>query len=146
MDVKVRHTQVAQQNAAVCVGIGAHPAVALWRQFGQFRHESSILIKQFFGLVAFHPAFKLLNMIRMLCIHQDRHLVRSERALDLQAVDDFRPVQPLGDRRTIIGQRGRVASFLSRALFWIFRISSMAVSKVVAISSCIFSGSSPSTK
>ncbi len=89
MDVEVRHAQVAQQNAAVGVGIGAHPAVALRRQFGQFRHEPPIFIEQFLGLVAFHPAFKLLDMIGMLGIHQERHLVRSESALDLQAVDEL---------------------------------------------------------
>ena len=43
--------------------------------------------------------------------------MRPERAFDLQAIDDFRPVQPLGDLRTIIGQRGRVMSLLWRAFF-----------------------------
>ena len=96
MDVKVRHSQVAQQNTAVGVRIGAHPPVALRRQFGQFRHETSMLIEQFFCLVAFHPAFKLLEMIRMLGIHQDRYLMRPERALNLQAIDDFRSCPALG--------------------------------------------------
>ena len=44
------------------------------------------------------------------------------------------------------GQRGRAVSFLVRALLWNCRMSSMALSKLVAMSSCIFSGSSPSTK
>ncbi len=34
-----------------------------------------------------------------------------------------------------MGQRGRVVSFLFRAFFWICRMSSMALSKVVAMSS-----------
>ena len=94
--VEVRHAQIAQQNAAVGVRIGAHPPVALRRQFGQFRHEPAIFIEQLLGLVAFHPAFKLLDMIGMLGIHQERHLVRSEGALDLQAIDDFRSRPALG--------------------------------------------------
>ena len=93
---EVRHAQVAQQNAAVGVRIGAHPPVALRRQLGQFRHQPAILIEQLLGLVAFHPAFELLDMIGMLGIHQQRHLVRSEGALDLQAVDYFRSRPALG--------------------------------------------------
>ena len=96
VDAEVRHAQIAQQNAAVGVRIGAHPPVALRRQFGQFRHEPAIFIEQFLGLVAFHPAFQLLDMIGMLGIHQQRHLVRSEGALDLQAVDYFRSRPALG--------------------------------------------------
>ncbi len=96
MDVEVGHAQVAQQNAAVGVGIGAHPAVALRRQFSQFRHESPIVIEQLLGLVAFHPAFKQLDMIGMVGIHEERHLVRSETALDLQTIDEFRSRPALG--------------------------------------------------
>ena len=94
--MEIRHAQIAQQKPAIGMGIGAHPPVALRRQFGQFRHEPAILIEQFFRLVALHPAFKLLDMIGMLGIHQERHLVRPERALDLQAVDDFRSRPALG--------------------------------------------------
>ena len=88
MKVKIRHAQITQQNSAVSMRIGAHPAVALRRQFGQFRDESAIFIEQFFGLVALHPAFQLLDMIGMIRIHQKRHLVRSESALDLEAIDE----------------------------------------------------------
>ena len=94
--MEVRHPQVAQQDSAVGVRIGAHPAVALRRQFGQFRHEPATFIEQLLGLVAFHPAFELLDMLGMLGIHQQRHLVRSERALDLEAIDDFRSRPALG--------------------------------------------------
>ncbi len=58
----------------------------------------------------------------------------------------FGPVQPLGDLSTIIGQRGRDVSLFVRAFFWICLMLSMAFSMAVAMSSCIFSGSSPSTK
>ena len=93
---EVRHSQIAQQNAAVGVRIGAHAPVALRRQVGQFRHEPAILIEQLLGLVAFHPAFQLLDMIGMLGIHQQRYLVRPEGAFDLQAVDYFRSCPALG--------------------------------------------------
>ena len=96
MKVEVRHAQVAQQNSAVGVRIGAHPSVALRRQLGQFRHEPAIFVEQLLGLVAFHPAFELLDMIGMLGIHQERHLVGSEGALDLQSIDDLRSRPALG--------------------------------------------------
>ena len=96
-----------------------------------------MLIKQFFRLVAFHPAFKLLEVIRMLVIHQERHLVGPEGALDCRPSTTFGPVQPLGDLKTIMGHRGRMASFLFRAFFWICRMPWMALSKVAAMSWCI---------
>ena len=58
----------------------------------------------------------------------------------------FGPVQPLGDFKTIIGQRGRVRSPDARAFRWISRICSTAVSSVVAMAWCISCGSWPSTK
>jgi len=56
------------------------------------------------------------------------------------------PVQPLGERNTIMGQRGRVVSPVVRACCWMRLISRMAQSRVAAICWCIFSGSLPSTK
>ena len=94
--VEVRHAQVAQQNAAIGVRVGAHPPVALRRQLGQFRHQPAVLIEQFLGLIALHPAFELLDMFGMLGIHEQRHLVRPEGALDRQAVDFLRPGPALG--------------------------------------------------
>ena len=88
--VEIRHAQVAQQHTAVGVRIGAHPPVALGRQFRQFRPEAASRVEQFFRPVALHPALELLDVIGMLGIDQERHLVRSKRALDLQAVDDLR--------------------------------------------------------
>ena len=94
--MEVWHAQVAQQNSAVGVRIGAHAPVALRRQLGQFRHESAILIEQLLGLVALHPTLKQLNMVRMFGIHQDRHLVSSERSFDLQAINHLRSRPALG--------------------------------------------------
>ena len=50
------------------------------------------------------------------------------------------PVQPLGERRTIIGQRAvDVALPLARALLWMARISSTHCSSVAAIAWCMLS-------
>ena len=38
---EIRHPQVAEQHAAVGVGICAHPPVARGRQFGQFRFQAA---------------------------------------------------------------------------------------------------------
>ena len=75
--VRIGHTQIAQQNAAVGVA-GSCPCwpVALWGQFGQFGVEPAIFIEQLFGLVALHPAFEKGDVIRMLGIDQKRHLSR----------------------------------------------------------------------
>ena len=49
--------------------------------------ESAISIEQLLGFVALHPAFKLVDMIGMVGIDQERHLVRPERSLDLQSIN-----------------------------------------------------------
>jgi len=131
---KIRHAQITQENPAVGMRIGPHPPVALRREFGQFRYQAAIFIEQFLSLVTLHPTFKLRHMIGVPGIHDERHLMRSEGALDLEAIDDFRSRPALGDLRTIMGQRGRTASFVFRAFFWICRISSMASSMVAAMS------------
>ena len=89
--VEVRHPQVSQQDAAVGVRVGAHPPVALRRQLGQLRNEPAILVEELLWPVALHPAFELLDVIGMIGVHQERHLVRSERAFNLQAVYHLRP-------------------------------------------------------
>ena len=58
----------------------------------------------------------------------------------------FGPVQPLGLRRTIIGQGWRSWKPCVRASRWISRMRSTTRSSVAAISWCISGGSSPSTK
>ncbi len=58
----------------------------------------------------------------------------------------FGPVHPFGERKTIIGQRGRAVCPLSRAASWIPWIFATASSSAAAISWCMAIGSSPSTK
>ena len=59
---------------------------------------------------------------------------------------NFGPVQPFGVRITSIGHIGRVASFLSRAFFWIVRTSATISSITAAMPLCMVIGSSPSRK
>lgn len=56
--VKIRHPEVAQQTA-VRVRVGAHAAVALWRQLGEFRDETAVAVEQLLVFVALHPALEL---------------------------------------------------------------------------------------
>ena len=68
--------------------------------------------------------------------------MRAECAFDLQAIDDFGPVQPLGELRTIIGQRGRsVLPSVARIAAGFCLICSTPMSSVAAIASCISAGS-----
>ena len=55
-------------------------------------------------------------------------------------------VQPLGEQKTIMGQRGRSVSPFSRALTWMRWISRIDQSTAAAILWCICSGLPPSTK
>ena len=96
MEVKIRHKQVVQQHPAVGVRIHAHAPIALRRQVGQFRDQPASVVEQLLGPVAFHPALKLCDMIRMGRIHDQRHLMGPEGALDLEAINDFRSGPTLG--------------------------------------------------
>ena len=84
---EIRHSQVAEQDAAVGARIRAHAPIAFGCQLGQFRFEPAILIEQFFRLIALQPAFQLSEVIGMLGIHQERYLVRSEGAFHRQTVN-----------------------------------------------------------
>jgi len=105
-----------------------------WAPVRPARYQAAVVIEQFFRLVALHPIFEQFDVIGMAGVDQQRDLMRAEGALDLQAIDDLRSCHPLGDLRTIIGQRGREASALLRAFFWISRMSSIAFSIVAAMS------------
>jgi hypothetical protein len=75
-------------------------------------------------------------MLRL--FHGEWHLMGAPVTLGL--------VQPLGLRRMIIGQRGRLfAAPGARAACWISRMASNARSIATAIAWCIISGSWPAT-
>ena len=77
-------------SAPVGVGIRAHAAFAFGREFGQFRFQSALLVEKLLRPVAAHPLFKLFKMFGMRPRIGERHLMRAERAFDLQAVHPFR--------------------------------------------------------
>jgi len=85
-------------------------------------------------------------MVWVLGVHQQRHLVGAEGALDLQAVDHFWSRPALGRAQHDHRPAGRARSPFFRALPWISRMLSIPASKAAAIAWCITSGSSPSTK
>ncbi len=96
MNVKIRHLQVLQEKTTVGVRIGSHASVSFGSKFGKFRKKTALFVEQFLRLVASHPAFKILHVIGMFGIHQNRYLVSPEGPLDLKAIDDFRPCPTLG--------------------------------------------------
>ena len=59
MVVEVRHAQVAQQNPAVGMRIGAHPPVALRAPVRPIPASGGRFVEQFLRLVAFHPALRV---------------------------------------------------------------------------------------
>ena len=86
---KIRQAQVAQQEAAVGVRIGAHAALAFRGQFREFGTELAGLVEQLLRAIALHPLFQNLHMPRMAHLAH-RHLVRAERALGRFAIDHLR--------------------------------------------------------
>jgi len=98
VDTKIRHAQVAEQQAAVGVGIGAHAASALGRQLGQFGFQAPLRIEQFFWPIALEPVFQQPEVLGM-GVRMERYLVRAEGAFDRHAVDVFRPGPTLGGRK-----------------------------------------------
>ena len=87
---EIRHPQVAEQLAAVRVGIRAHAPFAQRRQLGQFRFQPALLIEKFLRPVAPQPVFQQLEVFGMVA-WMERHLMRSEGAFNLQAIDHLRP-------------------------------------------------------
>ena len=145
--MEIGHPQIMQQKPAVGMRIGAHPPVALRGQVGQFRHQAAIVIEQFLGPVAFHPGFKLRDMFGMVGVDEQRHLMRAEGALDLEAIDNFRSRSSpwATEGRSSASAAARCRSETGHSV-GSAGCRSMALSKVAAMSRCIVSGSSPSTK
>ncbi len=93
---EIGHPQIAEQNAAVGMGIRPHASFALGRKFGQFRFRATLLIEEFLRPVTPQPNFQQLEVFGMSGRVGERHLVRSEGALDLQTIDHLRPRPALG--------------------------------------------------
>ena len=93
---EVRHPQFAQQKAAVRVGVGAHPAVARGREFGQVRFQLAGFVEQFAGPVTQHPFFQQFEMIGLGGEIRQRDLVRAPGAFGWFAIDFLRPRPAFG--------------------------------------------------
>ncbi len=87
---EIRQPQVAQQNAAVGVGIRTHAAFAFGCEFGQFRFQTALLVKDLLWPVAPQPVFEHREMFGIGGRVFDRHLVRAEGAFNLQAINHLR--------------------------------------------------------
>src|SRR5581483_12248845 len=86
---KMRHGHWFEKNAAVGMRIHPHPPTSFGRQRRQLVFESSILVKQFFRLVAAHPIFEDAQMSWIVPDIVHRHLMRAPRSFDRLAVDFF---------------------------------------------------------
>ena len=110
---EVRHAQLAQQQAAVGVGVRAHAALPLRREGLQLGDERAVVVKELLGVVAAQPLLELHEVLGL--VHRDRHLVRAERPLHLPAVHFLRagPAlrraehdhRPVGARGVVRGAR-----------------------------------------
>ena len=144
---EVGQAQVAKQQAAVGVRVGAHAALPSGAQLGQLGPEPAGVVEQLLGPVALHPLFEDADVARVVVHLAHRHLVRAPVVLAFACRrSPSGQVQPLGERRTIMGQRGRALKPSRRASAWMRWISATTASSVAAISWCIASGSWPSTK
>src|ERR1700684_1200677 len=76
--------------------IRAHTAIPARGERGQLRYEAAIFIEELLRLVAAHPALQLQEVLGMVRIDNQRYLVRTESALDLEAVNSFGSCPPLG--------------------------------------------------
>ena len=107
---EVGQVEVAQEQPAVGVRVGAHPAIAPRRQLGELRDERAVLVEQLLGPVAAQPGLEQGQVGRVRPDLGERHLVRSPGPLDREPVDllragpalgrpedDHRPGRPVGD-------------------------------------------------
>ncbi len=105
---EVGQHEVAQQQAAVGVRVGAHAARALGRERSDLGCKVAVLVEQLFRAVAAHPAFEDAQVFGLGRELGHRHLVGVKRAFDLHTVNlvgagpslgraqhDHRPARPL---------------------------------------------------
>ncbi len=83
---EVGQVEVAQQQPAVGVRVGAHPALPGRRQRPQLRPKRPLRVEQLLGPVAAQPLLELRHVLRVGVRLRQRHLMRPPGALDLLAV------------------------------------------------------------
>ncbi len=92
---EVRQIERHGDLAAVGARVRPHPPFAAWRQRRQFGDERAAIVEELLGLVAPHPALEDLEVLAVRAHVGDRDLVRAERPLDGEPVDDLRARPPL---------------------------------------------------
>ena len=106
---KVWHLQVAQQQTAVGVRVGAHAPLPLRGQRRQLRAQRAALVEQLLGPIRAQPRLQLRQVLGLCVQIGERNLVGAERPLRRQPVDllgtgpalrcaqhDHRPARPTG--------------------------------------------------
>src|SRR4029077_4202928 len=105
---KVGHAQVAQKQAAIGMGVGAHAALAPGREFGELWPEAALLVEEIGRSVASHPVVEDANVLGVLVHFPHRHLMGAPGILGAPAIyffgarpafraaeDDHRPARTL---------------------------------------------------
>ena len=87
---EVGQRKLAKKQAAVRVRVGAHAAVAAWRQVDELGDEGAVLVEELFRAVASQPFLELADSLRVLADVRERNLMRAPRVLHGQAVDLLR--------------------------------------------------------
>ena len=119
---EVGHHQVAQQQPAVGMRVGAHPPVPRGASACKLRDQPSALVEQLVGPVAAQPLLEQLAVLGVAAGLGQRDLVGAEGALDRDAVDLLRPGPALrgaqhdhrprrAGRRPVRRRRGRSAGW-----------------------------------
>ena len=93
---EVRQSQIAQQQAAIGVRVGAHAPLAAGRQLGQLGTQPAVVVEQLFRPVALHPVFEDAHVLGLVVHLAHRHLMRAPVILGLLAVDFLRAGPALG--------------------------------------------------
>ena len=93
---EVGQAQVAEQQAAVGVRVGAHAAGAPGGEVGQLGLEPPAVVEELRGPVALHPLLEQPHVGRVLVHLAHRHLVRAPVVLGALAVDLLRARPALG--------------------------------------------------
>ena len=78
--------EISQQQPAVGMRIGAHPALPGGRQLSQIGSQRTVLVEQFLGHIAAQPGLELGHVLRVGVRLGQRNLVRPPGVLDLLAV------------------------------------------------------------
>ena len=87
--LEIGHTEVAEEEAAVGVGVGAHAAIAFGGEVGEFGFEFAVVVEEFEWFVALEPLFELCEVSRIGSGVGEGDLVSAEGAFVGNTVDLF---------------------------------------------------------